>query len=231
MCLRPNACRLCGRQGSVAGAVVGHHSLHLDAEARIVGERRFQEGGRALLFFSFCITCVKSDARMHHRCRRAQTPSPPLPGASVALHLYVAGDAMAHAIDLAELLDVDVDHLARVLALIATHRLAAPRAHLVQAQAACRYGSPSPARYHFAAICSPVQPLPPQRLDPFDHIRSASADTTVWPRAAILQPCQPSCDIAQPTCAPSAGRHLPLPHCLRRLPAHTCPHPLSTTRR
>ena len=42
---------------------------------------------------------------------------------AVALASAIAGDAMADLVELAELFDVDVDQLAGLLALIASHRL------------------------------------------------------------------------------------------------------------
>jgi len=48
----------------------------------------------------------------------------------VAPASMVAGDAVTYAIELAELLDVDVDELARPLAPIATHRFDRLQAHI-----------------------------------------------------------------------------------------------------
>ena len=47
----------------------------------------------------------------------------PADAAAVALAGAVAGDAVADALEAAELLDVDVDQLAGLLALVAAHRL------------------------------------------------------------------------------------------------------------
>ena len=54
---------------------------------------------------------------------------------AVALACSIAGDAMAEPIELAELLDVDVDQLTRVLALIAPDRFSRlQRGELVEAE-------------------------------------------------------------------------------------------------
>src|SRR5260370_641287 len=50
----------------------------------------------------------------------------PSDAAAVALALAVAGDAMADLVELAELFDVDVDHLAGPLALVAAGRVGPP---------------------------------------------------------------------------------------------------------
>jgi hypothetical protein len=39
-------------KGLVAGTVVRHHALDLDAEACVVGDRRLEEGDRTMLFSS-----------------------------------------------------------------------------------------------------------------------------------------------------------------------------------
>lgn len=44
-------------------------------------------------------------------------------GTPVALSPAITGDAMTDAIDFAELLNIEMDHLARMLTLVATHRL------------------------------------------------------------------------------------------------------------
>src|SRR3954468_14313528 len=36
--------------GAIAGTIVGHHTGNRDAEVRVVGDRRLEEGDRALLF-------------------------------------------------------------------------------------------------------------------------------------------------------------------------------------
>ena len=60
----------------------------------------------------------------------------PADAAAVALAGAVAGDAMADPLELAELFDVDVDHLAGVLALVAAEWLGRFQgAQLVEAQA------------------------------------------------------------------------------------------------
>ena len=65
----------------------------------------------------------------------------PANAAAVALACAVAGDAMADALEAAEFLDIDVDHVARMLALVTAHRLGRFEvAQPVQAQTAARRG-------------------------------------------------------------------------------------------
>src|SRR5580700_4270804 len=109
-------------EGLVAGAVVGHDALDFDAEAFVVGERRFEEGGGAALplighDLGEGDAGVVVDGDMDELPAEPFAPCPP-----VALPSAVAGDAMADAIDPAELFDVEVDHLARMFTLIAAYR-------------------------------------------------------------------------------------------------------------
>src|SRR6202008_4619201 len=110
-------------KGFVAGTVVGHHPFNTDTKTCIVGERRLEEADRTLFAFVRQHLC-KGDARMIVDADVDVFPTRSLsPGAEVALTSAIAGDAMADPIDTAELFDVDVDHLTRLLALIAAHRL------------------------------------------------------------------------------------------------------------
>src|SRR5258708_35084304 len=76
--------------------------------------------------------------------------------APVALACAIAGDAVADAIDPAELLDIDMDELAGVLALVAAHRLGRlQRPQPVQSETAqdARHGRRRDAG--LARICAP----------------------------------------------------------------------------
>ena len=48
MCLRPSVLQALPKVGEIARAVIGHDALHLDAEAGVVGDGRFEEGDGAL---------------------------------------------------------------------------------------------------------------------------------------------------------------------------------------
>ncbi len=75
----------------------------------------------------------------------------PAGASAVALSPAVAGDAMADLVETAQRFDVDVDRLARLLALVATDRLGGLQgADPVEAQPLGETSSPT-------AICLPVQ--------------------------------------------------------------------------
>src|SRR5258708_18138243 len=123
-------------EGFVAGAVVGHDAHDLDAEACVIGEGGLEEGRGALLplighHFG------NGDAGRVVDADVDELPAEPFAApAPIALASAIAGDAVSEAIDPAELLDVDVDELARVLPLVATHRLGRlPRPPPVEAPA------------------------------------------------------------------------------------------------
>jgi hypothetical protein len=107
----------------VAGTVVGHHSFDLDAETFIIGESGLQKAsGAALLLVGHDFS--EGDARVVVDGDMDELPTEALPSRSaITLPPSIAGDAMADTIDPAELFDVDVDHLTRLVALVASHRL------------------------------------------------------------------------------------------------------------
>jgi hypothetical protein len=95
-----------------------------NAEADIVGQGGLQEGDCALL----CL--IRHDLREGDPRGIIDADVDELPAealatpAPIALAAAIAGDAVADAVDAAEFLGVDVQELARVLALIAADRLA-----------------------------------------------------------------------------------------------------------
>src|SRR4051794_25099129 len=105
--------------GAKAGAIVGHHTGDRDAKARVVGDRRREEGDRALL-----LLLVREDLREGHPGGVVDADVDELPSDAPALALTgsVAGDAMADAVEAAELFDIDVDQVAGMLTLVAANR-------------------------------------------------------------------------------------------------------------
>src|SRR4029078_5701281 len=99
------------------------HALDLDAETFVIGESGFQEAsGAALLLVGHDFG--EGDARVVVDGDMNELPAEALAARSaIALSPAIARDAMADAVNLAELFDVDVDHLAWLVALIAAHRL------------------------------------------------------------------------------------------------------------
>ena len=111
--------RSCGSRGCGRHAVVGHDPLDHDAVAREPGECPLEEGDRAGLAF------VRQDLGVGRRvasstatCRYSQ----PTPRWRLTMPERPAGDTVADAGDAAELLGVDVDQLAWLLALVAQDR-------------------------------------------------------------------------------------------------------------
>src|SRR3954469_11116612 len=104
--------------GPKAGALVGHHTGNRDAEVRVVGDRSLEEGDRALLFL------VRKDLRKGHPGGVVDADVDELPSDAPALALTgsIACDAMADAVEAAELFDIDVDQFAGMLALVAANR-------------------------------------------------------------------------------------------------------------
>ncbi len=114
----------------VAGAVVAHDAPHGDAEAFVIGDGSREEGDRALLSL-VGQDLGKGDARGIVDGHMDVLPSD---AAGVGLARPVAGDAMADPRKAAELLDVDMDHVARRLVLVAADRLG--RVQVLQARQA-----------------------------------------------------------------------------------------------
>jgi hypothetical protein len=108
--------------------------------------------------------------------------------AAVALALAVAGDAMAYPIELAELFDVDVDHLAGPLALVAAGWFGRFQgAQLVEAQAlehTAHRGGRDP---HFGGDLLAGHALAAQAFNPIDHRLWRRLAQPMGPRAAVLQ--------------------------------------------
>src|SRR3954468_2259116 len=104
--------------GAKAGAIVGHHTGNRDAKVRVVGDRRLEEGDRALLLL------VREDLREGHAGGVVDADVDELPSDAPALALprSVGGDAMTDAVEAAELFDIDVDQFAGMLTLVAAHR-------------------------------------------------------------------------------------------------------------
>src|SRR3954451_20367349 len=104
--------------GAKAGAIVGHHTGNRDAKVRVVGDRRLEEGDRALLLL------VREDLREGHAGGVVDADVDERPSDAPALVLTgsIAGDAMADAVEATELFDIDVDQFAGMLALVAANR-------------------------------------------------------------------------------------------------------------
>lgn len=104
---------------SVAGAVVSHDAGYRDAEAGVVGDRRLEEGDGAF-FFLIGQYLREGDAG---GVVDADMDEFPTAAARAGIAGGLAGNAMTDALETTELLDVDMDHLAGMLALVVSDRL------------------------------------------------------------------------------------------------------------
>ena len=139
------------------------------------------------------------------------TNSQPMPRLALTRR-FVAGDAMADAVEPAELLDVDVDEFARVLALVAATGSAGSRALSLfkprRSQDAADGGRRDAG---LGRDLLAGQALAAQRFDLLDDLLRRRLVQPVRPRAAVLKSGQTlRADTGQPICAPSAGRRLRL---------------------
>src|SRR5258707_2861730 len=111
----------------------------------------------------------------------------PSDAAAVALALAVAGDAMADLVEFAELFDVDVDHLAGLLALVAARRLGRFQgAQLVEAQALEHAADGGGRDADGDGDLLAGHALAAQAFDALDHLRRRRLAQPMGPRAAIL---------------------------------------------
>src|SRR4051812_15310951 len=109
--------------GTIAGAIVGHHTGDRDAEVRVVGDGGLEEGDRTLLFL------VRQDLREGHSGGVVDADVDELPPDAPALALTVRSPVMRWptrskrpSFLISELFDIDVDQFAGMLALVAANR-------------------------------------------------------------------------------------------------------------
>src|SRR5689334_16980800 len=114
MCLRRRRLQAAEGYGFIAGAVVGHDTLDRHPEARIVGNSRLEEGDSTPLFLVLHDLTEGDPGRIVDADMDVLPARPLATGALVALTGSIAGDAMADPVELAELFDIDVNHLTRV---------------------------------------------------------------------------------------------------------------------
>ena len=140
------------------------------------------------------------------------TNSQPMPPDVVALAGAVAGDAMADAVEAAELLDVDVDQLAGVLALVAADRLGRLerlmrlRPRRLRTRLTVAGETPTSGG---DLLAGPA--LAAQGLDLLDDGAGVGRCRRCGREVRSARPARPSaCEARPPICAPSAGRRLRL---------------------
>ena len=167
----------------VARAVVGQHGAEVDAEPRIVGECGIEEVQHRSPGF-IRVHGREGDPRVVVDGDMDIPPARSVDGVAA-----VAGDPVRRPGDAAQLLDIQVQQVARGLVLVAPHhrgRLqAAHPVELEPAQDAAHRG--------LAQACLPRDPmpgpaLPPQRLDPRHNLRRGRLAKPPRPRTAVRKP-------------------------------------------
>ena len=158
----------------------------------------------------------------------------PADAAAVALAGAVAGDAVAYLIELAELFDVDVDHLAGLLALVPAGWLGRLEgAQLAQPQALEHTAHRRRRDADSGGDLFAGHALAAQAFDALDHLRRRRLTQPMGPRAAILQPGQAFLlEAIAPFAAGARANACGFTGGLRRLPTDNhFGQPLSTVRR
>src|SRR5258708_5956153 len=116
----------------------------------------------------------------------------PADTAAVALTGPISRDPMADLVEAAELLDIDVDHVARMLSLVPTHRFGWLQvAHPVQSQAS---QDATDSRRRYGQVRGDLftgETLPAQDFDLFDDRRRRRSVETFRSRRAIHQTGSP----------------------------------------
>jgi len=105
--------------GTITRSVVRHHPLDLDAEALVPGNGGFQESHGAFLSLTLEDLAEGETGMIVDR----DVDKLPADAPGVALTVAVSGDTVAHTVEFTQFFDIDMDHLAGPLPLIADHRL------------------------------------------------------------------------------------------------------------
>ena len=216
--------------GLSSTVAITHPLTDLEAEACVVGDGGSQKGGGAPLLLA-CHDLGEGHAGVVVDSDMDELPTH---ASAVALAGPVAGYAMSDPVEQAELLDVDMDHLARLLALVTAHRCSRLKSgNLTEPQALEDAAESGRRDTEFGRDLLTREALAAQQFDPIDDGLRRRSIEPVRPRGAILWPGQAfgpisinqfTCGSLADACGSCGG--------LRRLPAPDLPHnPLSTRRR
>lgn len=189
---------------SVAGAVVGHDAGYPDAEAGVVGHRRLEEGDGAFFFL------VGQDLREGDAGGVVDADMDELPTAAARAGIAgaLAGNAMTDALETTELLDVDMDHLAGMLALVASDRLG--RFDISQSRQSSTLEHAADGGGRDADLMGDVlagPTLPPQRHDALGDQRSGGLWHMGGPRGTVDHAGPPFGLVALDPARHDLGRH------------------------
>src|ERR1035437_1360876 len=168
--------------GAIGGPLVGEHGFEADAQARGPGQRGAQAGDDRSSFF------VWIDARAGEARVVVDGDVDVLPTCSVYLVPLVAGDAMRRSDDTSQLLDIQVQQVARSLMFVArVHRHGLQVAHAVELQATqdAADGGPTQAGVLRDAVAGPA--LPPECCDAVDPLGGGGLMKSMGARTAVGQ--------------------------------------------
>ena len=175
-------------EGLVAGAVVRHDARGLDAEALVVGVRGVKEGDGAFLFLVRHDPGEGDAGSVVDADMNVLPPQSLAARAPVALPSALSSDAMADAVDPAEFLDVDMDELARMLALVAAHRLGGLESgQAIEAEALENAADGGGGHTNLEGDLLAGQPLAAQGFDLLDNHRRRRPPQAARPRRPVFQ--------------------------------------------
>jgi hypothetical protein len=170
---------------AVGGAVVGHDALGDDAMRLEPGQCSIEEGHGTLL----PLIGQHGGEGQARGVVDGDVQVLPAGAALIALAGAVAGDAVADAVDPAELLDVNVDQLARMLALVADDgRLGLEGGEAVEADAAQRQPDRRAGQAKLAGDGRTGPALAAQRLDAGGDLGGLPRRAVVGSGRAVAQP-------------------------------------------
>ena len=180
---RPAAAQSCAEVVAAIGrAVVGHDALDGDAMGGEEGQRPGEEGAGAFLLL------VGQDLGVGEPGGIVDADMDQVPADALLLAAAVAGDAMADAVDPAELLGVDVDQLARCGPLVADHRrLRIERRQAAETEPAQDRPDGGARQAEEPGDLRPGQALAPQPLDLGDGLGRQAVRASAGRRAPVLQ--------------------------------------------
>ena len=167
---------------AIGGAIVGHDALDGDAMAGEEGQRPGEEGAGALFLL------VGQDLGVGEAGSIVDADMDQVPADALLLAAAIAGDAVADAVDPAELLGVDVDQFARGRPLVTDYRrLGIERRKSAEAEPP-EHGANGRERHgELAGNLRPAHALTPEPLDLGDGLVSQAMGASGRRRAPVLK--------------------------------------------